>query len=309
VRLELLISIMNRHRILVVEDEPISLETLKIVLGDEGHEVVSAVNGTEAWMLLEANPRSFDVVLLDRLMPDMDGIEILRRMKASAAMERTPVIMQTALASGDAVTEGLRAGAYYYLTKPFAADTLVAIVAAAVRDHLDYLALLQEVRHASRTVGCLQSAEFSFRTVAEARDIATLLAQTAPDPERVVLGLSELMLNAVEHGNLGITYDEKSALGVGDPLAEELERRLADPANAGKRAVVSFLRLPGELRFLIRDCGKGFDWQPFLEMSPERAFDTHGRGIAMSRLVSFDQLEYLGAGNEVEAVVYLPKDA
>lgn len=298
---------MNKHRILVVEDEPISLEMLRIILGDEGYEVVSAVNGTEAWTLLEANPREFDVVLLDRLMPDMDGIEILRRMKGHAAMERTPVIMQTALASGEAVTEGLRAGAYYYLTKPFAAGTLVAIVAAAVRDRLDYLELLREVRHASRTVRCLQSAESSFRTVAEARDIATLLAQAAPDPERVVLGLSELMLNAVEHGNLGITYDEKSALGVGDPLAEELERRLADPANANKKAVVSFLRLPGELRFLVRDCGKGFDWQPFLEMSPERAFDTHGRGIAMSRLVSFDQLEYLGAGNEVEAVVCLPK--
>lgn len=298
---------MSKHRILVVEDEPVSLETLRVVLGGEGYEVVSAVNGTEAWKLLTGDPNRFDVVLLDRLMPDMDGIEILRRMKGHGAMERTPVIMQTAMGSGEAVAEGLKAGAYYYLIKPFAAQTLIAIVAAAVRDHLDYLELLREVRQASRTLGCLKSAEFSFRTVAEARDIATLLAQAAPDPARVVLGLSELMLNAVEHGNLGITYEEKSALGVGDPLAQELERRLADPANAGKRAVVSFLRLPDELRFLVRDSGKGFDPAPYLEMSPDRAFDTHGRGIAMSRLVSFDRLEYLGSGNEVEAVVFLRK--
>jgi len=59
----------------------------------------------------------------------------------------------------------------------------------------------------------------------------------------------------------------------------------------------------GELTFVIRDQGAGFDWQGYLEMSPERAFDTHGRGIAMSRMISFDNLEYRGRGNEVKAVI------
>ena len=69
--------------------------------------------------------------------------------------------------------------------------------------------------------------------------------------------------------------------------------------------MVEFMRNPGELRFTVRDQGKGFDWQQYLEMSPERAFDTHGRGIAMSKLLSFDRLEYRGCGNEVECVVKL----
>jgi DNA-binding response OmpR family regulator len=297
---------MNPSRILIVEDEPINLDALIEILGDEGYEVCSAVSGSQAWEQISTAPGRFDVVLLDRVMPDMDGIEILRRMKSRPEIGHTPVIMQTSLATDNAIAEGLQAGAYYYLTKPFAADTLVAIVAAAIRDNRDYLELQREVRQASRTLSCLSHAEFSFRTPDEAHDIATLLAQAAPDPGRVVLGLCELMLNAVEHGNLSITYAEKSALGGGEALAAEVARRLADPSNASKLARIEFLRSASELRFVVRDCGHGFNWQGYLEMSPDRAFDTHGRGIAMSRMLSFDRLRYLGSGNEVEAIVILP---
>ena len=297
---------VGASRLLIVEDEPINLEVLEEILGDEGYEVCSAINGGEAWEQLSSTTAPFDVVLLDRVMPDMDGIEILRRMKQQPGMEHTPVIMQTSMSTDAAVTEGLQAGAYYYLTKPFAAEMLVAIVAAAIRDYHDYLGLQREVLQASRTLNCLNSAEFYFRTPQEAHDIATLLAQVAPDPGRVVLGLSELMLNAVEHGNLGITYQEKSALGGGDPLAAEVTRRLADPAHADKQARIEFARSTTELKFVVRDCGSGFNWRQFLEMSPDRAFDTHGRGIAMSRMISFDHMEYLGSGNEVEAIVHLP---
>ncbi len=297
---------MSAARILIAEDEPVGLMVLTDILGEEGYEIHSAGNGADAWQLLAESPKSFDVVLLDRMLPDMDGIEILRRMKDRREMAHLPVIMQTSMSGSEAVAEGLKAGAYYYLVKPFDAETLIAIVGAAIRDHQDYLDLQREVRQASRSMACLDSAAFGFRTTDEARDVATLLAQAAPDPGRVVLGLSELMLNAIEHGNLGITYDEKTQLGGGEALAEEIDRRLVDPDFARRIATVEFIRNAGELRFIIRDQGKGFDWQQYLEMSPERAFDTHGRGIAMSKLLSFDKLEYRGCGNEVEGVVNLP---
>jgi anti-sigma regulatory factor (Ser/Thr protein kinase) len=121
-----------------------------------------------------------------------------------------------------------------------------------------------------------------------------------------VLGLSELMINAVEHGNLGIGYAQKSALIDQGRLADEIRERLARPEFAGRRAELEVSRDENEVRFLIRDQGAGFDWQGYLEMSPDRAFDTHGRGIAMSRIISFDRLEYRGCGNEVLAAVRLP---
>jgi DNA-binding response OmpR family regulator len=297
---------MQAGNVLIVEDEPISRELLVDVLQTEGFGTTTAATGAEAWQQLCARPGHFDVVLLDRIMPDMDGIEVLRQMKAHGALVHTPVIMQTSVTGDAAVAEGLKAGAYYYLTKPFAADTLLAIVAAAARDRLEYLQLQQEVGQASRTLNCLTRAAFAFRTTDEARDIATTLASVAPDPGRAVLGLSELMLNAVEHGNLGISYQEKSALVAADGLAAEVSRRLSLAEFAGRQAQIEFKREPGRLWFVIRDEGRGFDWRRYLEMSPDRAFDLHGRGIAMSKLISFDQLRYLGTGNTVEAVISLP---
>jgi hypothetical protein len=120
-----------------------------------------------------------------------------------------------------------------------------------------------------------------------------------------VTGLLELLLNAVEHGNLGITYDEKSHLLDLGQLDEEIARRLQEPAYAGRCAVATFIRHGEDLYLSVIDEGSGFDWRPFLHLDPQRAFDTHGRGIATAKMVSFDSLEYHGTGNHVETVVHL----
>ena len=296
---------MTKTCVLVVDDEPIGREVMAENLIDEGYEVVEADSGESAWAAIDATPQRFDAILLDRLMPDMDGIEILRRVKNRPDMMNVPVIMQTGMTADADVLEGLKAGAYYYLTKPFAAETLLAIVAAAVRDYRSHLALEEEVKRQGSTLSCLAEARFVFRTPDEARNLATLLANAAPEPGRVVLGLSELMLNAVEHGNLGIGYQQKTQLIENDSLHAEIDRLLATAEYGSRQAELLVSRSAEELTYRVRDQGAGFDWSGFLEMSPERAFDTHGRGIAMSRMISFDRLEYRGCGNEVEAAIRL----
>ncbi len=296
---------MAQTCVLVVDDEPIGREMMAENLSVEGYLVVEAASGEAAWALIDATPERFDAILLDRLMPGIDGIEILRRVKSRPDMMWVPVIMQTGMAAESEVLEGLRAGAYYYLTKPFAAETLLAIVAAATHDYQGHKALEDAVTRQSDIIGCLAEARFYFRTPLEARDLATLLANAAPDPNRVVLGLSELMLNAIEHGNLAIGYAQKSVLIEAGELEREVERRLAETEFGARRAELLIRRVDGELIFNIRDQGNGFNWSDYLVMLPERAFDTHGRGIAMSRLVSFDRVEYRGCGNEVEAAIKL----
>ena len=296
---------MAQTCILVVDDEPIGRETLAENLSEEGYAVVEADSGEAAWREIDSGPERFDAILLDRMMPDMDGIEILRRVKLRPDMAHVPVIMQTGMTADSDVLEGLQAGAYYYLTKPFSADTLLAIVAAATRDYRGHKELADEVKRQGRSLACLTQARFVFRTPEEARNLAALAANAAPDPGRVVLGLSELMLNAVEHGNLGIGYEQKSRLIEEGRLYDEIERLLQVPESCSRQAQLEIERHEGELCYVIRDQGAGFDWQGYLEMSPERAFDTHGRGIAMSRMISFDSLEYRGKGNEVKAVIRL----
>ncbi|MDJ0806071.1 MAG: response regulator [Gammaproteobacteria bacterium] len=293
--------------VLVVDDEEFNLEILIEHLEDEGYTPVGAADGRQALALLESEPEKFDAVLLDRMMPEMDGMEVLKRVKAHPELNTLPVIMQTAKAAKENVLEGLQAGAHYYLTKPFDKDTMLAIVKTAVTDYQHHRSLQQEALRTAHTLSLMEQGRFHFRTINEARDLATLLANACPDGQRLVIGLSELFLNAVEHGNLGIGYAEKTQLNQRGEWEAELERRQALPENADKQVLVEYTRKNAVLNFLVKDQGDGFDWRDYLEISPERALDNHGRGIAIALGISFDSLEYRGKGNEVMAIVDVSK--
>ena len=297
----------NSASVLVVDDHALDRKLLTAYLTPEGYDVDTASDGVEAWGKLNAEPERYDVVLLDRTMPRMDGMQLLTRMKEEEHLRMVPVIMQTALARRDHILEGIRAGAYYYLTKPYDVDMLKSVVRTAVADHQAYREMQLQVKKGFDSLRLLDKATFTFQTVEQARDIGALLANTCPDPPATVIGLTELLVNAVEHGNLGITYEDKSKLFATGGWREEVERRLALPENTSKRAEVSFERADGQLRFTIRDQGRGFDWQTYLQIDPQRAFDTHGRGIAMANRLSFSHIEYRGCGNEVVGTVVCGK--
>lgn len=286
--------------VLIVDDEPFNVDIIFEYLDEGGYNLESAGDGLEAWTMLEADPGHFDVIVLDRMMPNMDGMEVLRRIKGHPVLKNRPVIMQTALAAREEILEGMQAGAYYYLTKPFDEEMLLSVIATAVEDRLRYKEVIEQSNIADRTICLMTEGHFQFKTLDSARDLARVLSNACPEPERVVIGLLELLLNAVEHGNLGITYDEKSRLREGDEWEDEIDRRLADPANKDKSVGVSFRSEAEGVRLVIRDQGDGFDWKSYLDMDPSRVFDSHGRGIAMSRMLSFDRIEYHGCGNEVE---------
>jgi CheY-like chemotaxis protein/anti-sigma regulatory factor (Ser/Thr protein kinase) len=289
--------------VLVVDDHALDRKLMTVHLAPEGYAIETAADGVEAWGKLNSNPERYDVVLLDRTMPRMDGMQLLTRMKEEEHLRMVPVIMQTALARRDQILEGIRAGAYYYLTKPYDVDMLRSVVRTAVEDHRGYRELQTQVKKGFDGLRLLQQAVFTFQTVDQARDLGTFLANTCPDPSATVIGLTELLVNAVEHGNLGITYEDKSRLYASGGWSEEVRRRLALPENASKRAEVSFERADDCLRFVIRDRGTGFDWQRYMQVDPQRAFDTHGRGIAMANRLSFSHIEYRGCGNEVVGTI------
>ncbi|MBI2309246.1 MAG: response regulator [Rhodocyclales bacterium] len=295
---------MKKTCVLVVEDEPVESARLVENLEAEGYDVIVANTGLAAWRIIDACADRFDLILLDRKLPDSDGLDILRRLKAAPATQNTPVVMQTAMTDNTSVAEGLRAGAFYYLTKPFSADTLLAIIGAALADRNHYLEMRQEAQMVGRSLSCMRESRFSFRTMDEARSVAALLANVCPDPGKAVLGLSELMFNAVEHGLAQIGYQRKTLLLEAGTLQDEIMLRIGAPERAHLSCEVSMMRGVGGISFMIRDPGPGFDWRSYLEISPERAFDTHGRGIAMARLSSLDRLEYLGRGNEALAFIY-----
>jgi two-component system response regulator MprA len=116
-------------RLLVVDDDSAVREALGLVLDLHGFEVATAVDGREAIRLLAVAPP--DAVILDVLMPGLDGLEVCRRMRATG--DRTPVLMLTARTEVSERVAGLEAGADDYLAKPFAREELIARLRALLR--------------------------------------------------------------------------------------------------------------------------------------------------------------------------------
>jgi DNA-binding response OmpR family regulator len=294
-------------RVLIADDEAPTRAALDRLLARAGYERVLAGDGEEAWEAIMAEPAGFDAFLLDINMPRLDGIGLLGRIRAQPELGGIPAVFQTGACSTEDTIAGLRAGAYYYLTKPYEHDLLLAVVAAAIEERRSLRALRAQV-DAHRSLGALLDAgAFTLETIPEARLLATVLAGAYPDPVRVVVGLTELLINAVEHGNLGISYDEKASLLERGELEGELARRRADPALASRRVQVSLRREEARITTVISDEGAGFDWRAYLVYDPARAFDPNGRGIAIARGMSFDALSYNERGNVVEAVVDLDR--
>lgn len=295
---------MTGFRVLAVDDDEVNLHIIGETLADSGLELLFASGGDPALRVLSGE-QAFDLVILDRMMPGLDGMQLLRQLKASPRHAKLQVIMQTAAATPEQVAEGLSAGAHYYLTKPYTPAALRTIVRAALEDVQRTRELEEQATLGVESMQMLDRAVFRFRTIAQATKLGALLAQLCPRPGTAALGLAEILVNAVEHGNLGISYAEKSALKRGDRMDEELQRRLVDPKYSGRRAMVEFERAPDRLQFTVTDEGQGFDWPAFLEMDPRRAFDPNGRGIALARAMSFDQLDFHGCGNVVTAAIEL----
>ncbi|MBE0627842.1 MAG: response regulator [Burkholderiales bacterium] len=113
--------------VLVVEDETHLANLLKHVLADEGYTVRIAKNRAELLAELRRAPRP-DLVLLDVLLPDVDGFEVLLKIREHPSLRTVPVVMLTAKATRDAVLKGLAGGADGYITKPFEIDVLTKAV-------------------------------------------------------------------------------------------------------------------------------------------------------------------------------------
>ncbi|MFW5739214.1 MAG: ATP-binding protein [Myxococcota bacterium] len=118
----------------------------------------------------------------------------------------------------------------------------------------------------------------------------------------LAITLGELLLNAIEHGCLGISYEEKSAALAGGQLATLREERRADPRLSGRRVWVQVVWTRTQVRFVIRDEGPGFDWRNAPDPTdPENLLRENGRGLAIAQWL-VDSMQFNERGNEVTAI-------
>jgi adenylate cyclase len=118
-------------RILIADDQPMNVDILQTRLAVHGYEILTATDGEEA--LAMARAQQPDLILLDIMMPKMDGIEVCRLLKSDGALPFMPIVMVTAKADTKDIVAGLEAGADEYLTKPVDQAALVARVKSMLR--------------------------------------------------------------------------------------------------------------------------------------------------------------------------------
>jgi len=291
--------------VLIVEDDKLMADLLVLYLQEADFNCITVTSAEQAWELLNDQHYCFDSILLDRNLPGISGLELLKKIKSSSDLMDLPVIMETAEGSDEAILEGLNNGAYYYLTKPVQQHKLISILQASIGDFRRNAYLKREVKSLSSIFkNCLEG-RFQFQTLLDSQRLAIALANMFPQPERTISGLSALMINAVEHGNLEIGYKLKTQLLEQERLIDEIDERLEQAPFSARVGEISLIKDKDKIVTTISDQGHGFDWHPYLTINIDRVFDLHGRGIAMAREVSFDKLEYLGKGNTVVCTTYL----
>ena len=122
---------MKKEKILVVDDEEDILELVRYNLDREGYQVLCAVSGEEALEMAASEP--VDLIILDLMLPGIDGLEVARRLKHNMNTREIPIVMLTAKGEEADVVAGLELGADDYVTKPFSPRILIARMKAVIR--------------------------------------------------------------------------------------------------------------------------------------------------------------------------------
>ena len=290
-------------QILIMDDNTTALQLLAKALNAQGFIAIPASSGEEAWRILLSKPDSFGLVLLDREMPEAASITLLRRMKAEKVLRDIPVIIQTGIAEIGDFVEVLKAGANNFLSKPIDINLLLTMIQSTIRFDRERDSLKQDVNYLQAALQLTTKTSYRLRTFEEAKSLSYLLGNLCPESDHTCLGFYELLINAIEHGNLEISYKDKTELLMFKRWKEEIDFRLSDPRYKDRMVCVDIERQPEGFSVMITDQGNGFNFEPFLDFIPERIFDLHGRGIAMANKIYLNKVEYLENGRQVKVFI------
>ena len=212
----------NNRRVLVADDEEIIREVLSVLLSSESYSVDLAENGLQAMEMIRDN--DYGVLLLDLMMPDMDGLQVLEELKK---MDGGPVaVVLTAFASLDRAVKATKLGAYDFIAKPFKNDELLL----AVKNAMEHRDLLEENQRLRKSL----SDRYSYQNIigkSEAmQQVFDLIAQVAPRRSTVLIqgesGTGKELVAKAIHASSGRAEAPFIAINCGNIPPELLESEL-----------------------------------------------------------------------------------
>lgn len=290
-------------KVLIAEDDDATRLFMISAVAARGHEVKGVPDGIRGLELFkEFQP---DIVITDINMPEMDGLEMLENIRRTDS--DSLVIIVSTLDSPQYTLKALRLKANDYLVKPFLENDLLALLDK-------YSEILANRTKDREFLGMINrrelEIEFSnqFHLIRKITDRLMLEVEHAiPLQERlgIYLGLFEILTNSIEHGNLEITFDEKTRALAGDGgrWPALVSSRAQSAPYKDRKVTVEFKMDRNRCEWIITDQGPGFDWLKVPNPNDPKNLvpASHGRGLILAGF-QFDQMQYLGSGNKVRLV-------
>lgn len=294
---------VSEPRVLVLGHEPLVSARIAGRMRELNCRVETCAHADEALRILQERPKEFDLLVSRLEMPELGGIELLRLLQQSLELRQIPVILLITGEEPSVLREAMAAGALFLLHEKDEENALQPILHSALAEG-------ERLRRFHRTLvenaigfKMLQEGVCSVHTIEDAETLACFLAGSFNDRESVAKGIFELILNAIEHGNLEIGFAAKANMLAAGNWQESVRDLLDSPFYRDRRVTVKFRKTPEGLHLTIADNGPGFDWKLYVQGNPTLNDKPNGRGIAFANLVCFDQLKYNDAGNQVDVFV------
>lgn len=287
-------------KVLIIEDDFISRKYMYDLLSYSGYDCYTAQNAADGLdVYTKVKPSA---VVCNLIMHGISGLEFLRLIKQK--YPEANVILTTSQSSEKLVIQALKLGAKGYVKKPIQDTEILPILEKIEKNKIEKTSSVNDY-------GCVTNGNITLKFNTEygapslivdrlMREVNNIFDDD--DQNDIAIGLSELVTNAIEHGNLNISYEEKQEVTLTDKLDELYFKRLSDSKLASRKVTINYEFSPKSCSWIISDEGNGFDWtavpDPTLE---ENIIKLSGRGIYITKRF-FDSLEYLGKGNVVKVV-------
>jgi len=290
------VSTGAKPRVLVVDDQEALRSLLARLLEREGFDPIQAEDGAHAVEMYKSE--SPLVVVSDIMMPRMDGLMLLneiRRIDRNAT-----VILMTGQGNEDVLLKALRGGATNFFKKPFNVRELIDEIRKVVEFRLEAArsSLFSPLLVGETKQFLMPRADSPFFPVINQITLQLPCLLPQEDILNLKIGIEEVITNAIEHGNLGISFDEKSKAIQEGRLTELIADKGRESDAAGRSVRISSRLTPEMFEITISDDGRGFDWRTLPAVEPENLLAFNGRGIFLTKIY-FDEVVYNDSGNVV----------
>ncbi len=256
--------------ILVVDDQSNNLKVIASVLGSD-YSLSIANSGVNALKILENNMP--DLILLDIMMPDMDGFEVCRRIKSNERIRHIPVIFLTAKTDIDDIIKGFRCGAVDYITKPFNATE----VDARVQNHLKLKHALNELKVTNHKLNELNATKDKFFSI---------IAHDLRSPFTSILGYSELLIQQIKENNFESISQYAGIIEQSSKKAMDLITNLLEWARS-QTGRIAFTPEKLDMVQLVDETARMFEQIAFLKnISIKRLLPEHLEVLADKNMIS-----------------------